>query len=117
MPIDPIQALQAAARDAPVAPGPRLVIAGAAGVLGTEVLRRLAGPHRFVTTQVLAREPITAGMRGVAALLVPEAAPHEWPVTGADTGLIMFEPRRVFNDRERALWVPQPDELLPVAQW
>ena len=97
---------------------PRLLIAGATGVLGAEVLRRIAGLHRFERTQVLAREPMRDGMRGIDCLLVEEAvAPHRWPLAPADTGLVMFDPPRLFNDRERALWTPQPGQLVEVAAW
>jgi hypothetical protein len=115
----PIQALQAAARDAPrAAPTlPRLVIAGATGVLGNEVLRRLVGLQRFRATEVLAREPMLAGIRGVGATVVPEAEPDQWPPGAADTGLVLFEPPRLFYDRERALWTPTPQQLPAVAQW
>ena len=36
--------------------------------------------------------------------------------SGLDVGLIMFEPPRPFYQRERALWTPQPEQLLAVAQ-
>jgi len=56
---DPLQALQAANRrpsDGRPSKG-ALLIAGATGVLGHELVRRLAGRHRFDHTYVLAREP------------------------------------------------------------
>jgi hypothetical protein len=53
----PIQELQAARRRTSTLRNPRLVIAGATGVLGNEVLRRLVGLQWFESTQVLAREP------------------------------------------------------------
>ncbi len=68
---DPLQVLQAARPPGPAQRKPRLLIAGATGVLGNEVLRRLAGSSAFLDTQVLAREPITAGLRGVATVVVP----------------------------------------------
>jgi hypothetical protein len=118
MQAEPFQVLRGAQRVNPAAPKkPRLVIAGATGVLGSEVLRRLAGLHRFESTQVLARETITAGLRGVDSKVVPDAPPCEWPLLAADTGLIMFDPPRLFHDRERALWTPQPEQLPEVAAW
>ena len=42
-----------------------LLIAGATGALGHELVRRLAGRHRFAHTHVLAREPIRDGLPGV----------------------------------------------------
>jgi hypothetical protein len=93
------------------------VIAGATGVLGNEVLRRLVGLQQFETAQVLAREPITAGLRGVTATVVANGPPADWPPAAADLGVVLFDPPRLFYDRERALWTPRPEQLLEVAQW
>jgi hypothetical protein len=92
-----------------------LVIAGATGALGNEVLRRLVG--RFAVTHVLAREPIRAGLRGVAAALVQGDDPAAWPVLAATTGIVLFDPPRLFHDRERALWTPAPEQLPALARW
>lgn len=115
----PFQALQAAARapSSPQRPTGRLVIAGATGALGNEVLRRLVGEQRFAATQVLAREPITVGLRGVGTTLVPSDDPAQWPPGAADTGIVLFDPPRLFHDRERALWTPTPQQLPALAQW
>jgi hypothetical protein len=112
---DPLQVLRAATRAAPSAARQRVLIAGATGALGNEVLRRLAGGHGL--TQVLAREPITEGMRAVQTLLVPPAEPTEWPPAQADTGVVLFDPPRLFFDRERALWTPSPEQLPGLARW
>ena len=80
---EPFQVLQAAPRPAgSIAAQARLLIAGATGVLGNEVLRRLVGPQQFAITQVLAREPITAGLRGVATTRWHRTSPAEWPPRG-----------------------------------
>ncbi|TWO69785.1 hypothetical protein FN976_18375 [Caenimonas sedimenti] len=109
--------LHAASRGNPSAPRPRLLVAGATGVLGNEVLRRLAGSSLFSFTQVLAREPITAGLRGVGVTLVPPEEPAAWPPGAADVAVVLFEPARLFYDRERALWTPRPEQLVPLARW
>ncbi|MDB5874963.1 MAG: hypothetical protein JWQ07_4405 [Ramlibacter sp.] len=96
---------------------PKLLIAGATGALGNEVLRRLVGLQQFEGVQVLAREPIAAGLRGVAASVVAGDSPAQWPALSADTGVILFDPPRLFYDRERALWTPQPGQLLELARW
>jgi hypothetical protein len=114
---DPLQVLQAASRAIPSVADPRLLIAGATGVLGNEVLRRLVGSARFSRTQVLAREPITAGMRGVQTTVVPSDDPQQWPPAAADVGVVLFDPPRLFYDRERALWTPTPEQLVPLARW
>jgi hypothetical protein len=115
---EPIQALHAANRGAaPAVIAPRLVIAGATGALGNEMLRRLVGLQQFGTTVVLAREAITAGLRGVSTQLVPSDAPADWPPLAADTGIVLFDPPRLFYDRERALWTPRPEQLPDTAAW
>jgi hypothetical protein len=95
----------------------RLVIAGATGVLGNEVLRRLVGLRQFESTEVLAREPITPGLRGVAVTVVNPGSPAQWMPTSADVGVILFDPPRLFHDRERALWTPSPAQLPDLARW
>jgi hypothetical protein len=95
----------------------RLVIAGATGALGSEVTRLLVGLRVFETAHVLAREPITAGVRGVHTQVVDGDSPGQWPPLPADTAVVMFDPPRLFHDRERALWTPQPGQLVDLAQW
>src|SRR4051812_2256170 len=114
---DPLQVLHAASRPRPSVTQPRLLIAGATGVLGNEVLRRLAGSSTYAVTQVLAREPITEGARGVKTTLVPSDAPAEWPLAHAETGVVLFDPPRMFYERERALWTPRPEQLVELARW
>ena len=113
----PLQVLQAAGRPAPAVARPRLLIAGATGALGNEVLRRLVGASSFGGTQVLAREPITEGLRGVQTRVVPSAAPAEWPPAAADVAVVLFDPPRMFYQRERALWTPAPEQLVELARW
>lgn len=116
---EPIQALQAAARGParPAPPRSRLVIAGATGVLGNEVLRRLVGLERYGSTEVLAREPIRAALRSVGGRVVEGDDPAQWAPGAADTGLVLFEPPRLFYERERALWTPRPEQLPALARW
>jgi hypothetical protein len=114
---DPLQVLQAASRRTSSVAQPRLLIAGATGVLGNEVLRRLAGSSAFSLTQVLAKEPITEGLRNVRTLLVTEGSPAEWPLAAADVAVVLFDPPRMFYQRERALWTPAPEQLVALAGW
>jgi len=113
----PIQVLQAANRQRLTPRKMRLLIAGATGTLGNEVLRRLVGMRQFDTTQVLAREPITDGLRAVSTVLVACDDPRQWPPCPADTGVILFEPPRLYHERERALWTPRPEQLPALAAW
>jgi hypothetical protein len=114
----PIQVLQAARpTDSMPLRKPRLVIAGATGVLGNEVLRRLVGLQQFERTIVLAREPITPALRDVATTLVASDCPDDWLPMAGETGVILFDPPRLFYQRERALWTPRPDQLPALASW
>lgn len=113
----PFQVLVAARRPAPPARAiSRLVVAGAGGALGNEVIRRLVGRDQFDNTEVLAREPIRTGLRGVRTQVI-EGDPATWPATDADTALVMFDPPRMFHQRERALWTPHPQQLPALAAW
>ncbi len=115
---DPFQALQAANRAPPAAARkPTVLIAGAAGALGNEIVRRLVGTQRIGAAHVLVREPLQSALRGVGALVVPPGEPRHWPLQRADIGLVMFDPPRLYYDRERALFTPAPTDLLPVARW
>ncbi len=115
---DPVsQALQAAQRSAPSASKPDLLIAGATGVLGNAVLRRLVGVQRYAHTQVLAREPVQQGMRQLSLHQVG-ADISDWPAPQTcDVAVVMFEPPRMFYERERALWTPEPAQLPALARW
>ncbi|MDP1954630.1 MAG: hypothetical protein Q8K71_09145 [Polaromonas sp.] len=117
----PLHMLQAAlgpARGTPhVKPG--LIVAGATGALGSEVLRRLAGSGCFAHTQVLAREPMSTGLAQVMIAPVSGDDIASWSAStlAAQTGVVMFEPPRLHHDRERALWTPVPAQLVALAAW
>lgn len=116
----PLQALQSALRPGPGARAkPGLLVAGGTGVLGSEVLRQLAGSGRFSQTRVLAREPMTAGLAQVTIEQVGQADIAAWPrcAAGITTAVVMFEPPRMYHERERALWTPQPGQLPALARW
>lgn len=117
----PLQALQSGLRPAGARGGarPGLLIAGATGALGSEVLRRLAGSGRFAQAQVLAREPMSTGLAQVAIVPAGGSDIAAWPLSPAPvhTGVVMFEPPRLYHDRERALWTPEPAQLLALARW
>jgi hypothetical protein len=114
-------ALQAALRGGRhgVPERPRLIVAGATGVLGNEVVRRLVGSGRFAHTEVLALEPMITGMTTVGIALVDPGPIDDWAARplAAHTGVVMFEPPRLYHGRERSLWTPQPEQLLALAAW
>ncbi len=95
---------------------PRLIVAGATGVLGAEVLRRLAGGNAFAHTQVLAKEPMATSVAQVSMLDASGDLVAWQPVT-AQVAVVMFEPPRLYYQRERALFTPEPGQLLSLAQW
>ena len=80
-------------------------------------MRRMVGMQSHTAVKVLAREPMTPALRSVSVMVVPQSPIADWPATLADTGIIMFDPPRLYYDRERALWTPQPADLLSLAQW
>lgn len=96
---------------------PTLVIAGATGALGNEVLRRLAGSARYGQVQVLAREPVRTGMARVELAVCQGEDLAQWETHQADVAVVMFEPPRMFYERERALWVPTAAQLPALAAW
>ncbi len=96
---------------------PELLIAGATGALGNAVLRRLVGVHRYAHTQVLAREPVQQGMRQLSLHVVMGEITAWPPALRCDVAVIMFEPPRMFYERERALWTPAPEQLVDLAKW
>jgi hypothetical protein len=98
---------------------PRLIVAGATGVLGGEVLHRLAGSGRYAHTEVLAKEPMIAGMAGVSMVLATDQNCDLWKPLAqpAQVGVVMFEPPRLYYDRERALYTPEPNQLMGLARW
>lgn len=118
---DPLQALQAVLRPAfaRASAKPGLLVAGATGALGSEVLRQLAGSGRFAQAQVMVREPITAGLAQLGMVLADGEDIAGWPLCPAPlhTGVVMFEPSRLYHDRERALWTPAPAQLPALARW
>ena len=118
---NPLQVLQASLHPPAFAQParPRLLVAGAAGVLGSEVLRRLVGSGRFAHTEVLVSEPMATGLPAVGIALAAPLPIEHWPARPqpAHTGLVMFEPPRLYYGRERTLWTPTPEQLPALARW
>jgi hypothetical protein len=101
---------------------PRLLIAGATGALGNAVVRRLVGMQRARHTDVLARMPMRQGIRHVRTHVVPHTEGGNddfarWPLLSADIAVVMFDPPRMFYEREKALWTPRPDQLPALGGW
>lgn len=96
---------------------PVLLMAGATGALGNAVLQRLAGSPRHPVMQVLAREAMRPGLRSVKILVQAQEDIAAWPLLPADTGMVLFDPPRLYYGRERALWTPTPAQLPALAAW
>jgi hypothetical protein len=110
----------------------RLLVAGASGVLGAEVLHQLAASGLFAHTEVLVTASLVMMLPRVAAVQVGLAnvGPENvgltnvgdvdaWPVAAqrADTAVVMFEPPRLTRDRERVFFTPVPAQLPALARW
>jgi hypothetical protein len=58
------------------AAGPRVLVAGGAGVLGSALLEQLLGERHFAQVSVLASRPLQTALRGLNTVLwTPEANP------------------------------------------
>ncbi|MBC7547802.1 MAG: hypothetical protein H7224_04050, partial [Polaromonas sp.] len=100
----------------------RLVVAGAGGALGAEVLHRLAASGLFAHTDVLVTAPMVMTLPRVATAqvgLTNRGDLDAWPVAAqrADVAVVMFEPPRLTNDRERVFFTPVPAQLPALARW
>ena len=108
------------AASAPLSRHARLLVAGAAGALGAEVLHRIVASGLFAQVDVLTTEPMTMALPRVSTVLAgpPDDMAH-WPVppTAIDAAVVMFEPPRSLNDRERAFFTPTPEQLPALAGW
>jgi hypothetical protein len=116
MAISAFQALRGAKHSAATSQAPTLLVAGATGALGNAMLRRLLGTQRYGHAHVLAREPISMGMRSVQIVHMPTDVAN-WPLLYADTAVVMFDPPRMYYERERALFTPEPEQLPALAVW
>ena len=115
----------AALRPLPAASGllsrhARLLVAGAGGALGAEVLHRMVDSGLFAQVDVLTTEPMTMALPRVSNVLAgpPDGMAH-WPLPAkaVDAAVVMFEPPRSLNDRERAFFTPTPEQLPALAGW
>lgn len=116
MQIPAFQALRGAGHTAAASKAPTLLVAGATGALGNAVLRRLLGTQHYSHAHVLAREPISMGMRSVHIVNMGSDMAN-WPPLQADTAVVMFDPPRMYYQRERALFTPLPEQLPELAAW
>lgn len=97
------------------AAGPRVLVVGGAGALGSVVLEQLLGDRHFAQVSVLVTQPLQMALRGLHTVL--------WghPVDAAPaldrTALVVFDRERSANGREQAFFRPQPEQLPEIAAW
>jgi len=97
------------------AAGPRVLVVGGAGALGSALLEQLLGARHFAQVSVLVTQPVQAGLRGLAPVLWGEPTPAH----GASdhTAVVVFDRERGVNGREEAFLKPQPEQLPELAAW
>jgi hypothetical protein len=107
------QALRAGVQRVPAAgvPARAVLVAGAGGALGSEVLERLLGAGGLFPVRVLATQPFHATVRGLevvqrATLSAAQAAP---------LAVVVFDRERHANGRDEAFLRPDPAELPALA--
>ncbi|MET0334830.1 MAG: hypothetical protein ABW190_11210, partial [Rhizobacter sp.] len=87
--------------------GPRVLVVGGGGPLGSALLEALLAARRHAQVSVLVTQALQAGMHGLVA--------HEWrdgDSTPLDaTAVVVFDRERNANGRELAFFKPQPDTL------
>lgn len=97
--------------------GPRVLVAGGAGVLGAAVLEQLLGGRAFVQVGVLVTQPVSPALSGLWPVVWPEGvAPPAGPI-GCHTAVVVFDRERHANGRERAFLRPEPAGLPALAAW
>lgn len=105
--------------------GVGVVLVGGAGALGSALLERLSGSGQWHHVWVLGdptQGDLQSAVRNVSACHVSGTADEPvWSAGGDDAkrptvGVIVFDQARLYNERERAFWMPQPAQLVAVAR-
>ena len=106
------EALRAGQAPSPRAPaGPRVLVCGGAGALGSALLEQLLAARRHAQVSVFTTQPLQTGLRGLHTL-----AWHEHDRTPlAPTAVVVFDRERGVNGRELAFYRPQPEHLPALA--
>jgi hypothetical protein len=95
-----------------LAPLQSLLVIGAGGALGSAVMAEALVPGRFAQVQALVAEPVASAVRGFVPLAREALSRGDLP----DAAVLVFERERHSNGRDDAFVMPEPHELLPLAQ-
>ncbi len=98
-----------------LAGGPRVLVAGGGGGLGSALLEHLLVSGRCAQVRVLVTQPLKAGLRGLQT--VAWGGEAGVPVPADDTAVVVFDRVRGANGREQAFFRPQPEQLPEMARW
>jgi hypothetical protein len=101
------------------------LVAGATGALGADMLkvceshRSRAGGGNVFQVQVLTTERFNAAVGATQMRLAPSGPCSQWQPepNSVDVLLVLFDPPRLYYQRERALWAPQPSDVPMLARW
>lgn len=93
-----------------------LLLAGATGALGQEVLRQCAARG---AVQVLARAAAAGAPRRLGLLPIDGEDPDQWPPAPAPLAhaVVLFERPRPGEPRDALAWSPSPGQLPALARW
>ncbi len=93
--------------------GPRVLVAGGGGALGSALLEQLLAARHFAQVSVLVTQPVQAALRGLVPVLWSDDASAA--STPDPTAVVVFDRERGANGREEAFFKPQPDQLPTLA--
>lgn len=95
-----------------------LVVAGAAGPLGSAVLEQVLGRRRWQAVSALVTQPIEVALAGLQAVRVDaDRLDGSAPGLHADSAIVVFDRERSLHGREAAFLCPEPAQLPMLAQW
>jgi len=95
--------------------GPRVLVAGGGGALGSVLLEQLLAARHFSQVSVLVTQPLQAALRGLLPVLWSETPPSA--ASQDPTAVVIFDRERGVNGREEAFFRPEPAELPALAAW
>ncbi len=103
---------------------PIWLVAGATGHLGSDWLRacernRGHSEQAHPLVQVLTTQAFSASVGRAQMRLAPQGECAQWaPQPGSvDVLIVLFDPPRLYYQRERALWAPTPSDTPALARW